>query len=616
MAAYSGKGREFVGVVAGFFVITSALAQDWPQWRGPNRDGVVHGVKIPVNWPRSLQEEWKAPVGEGYASPVVVGTNVYVFSRQKDNEVVLCFDIHSGKQQWRSEPCPAPFKGGPAAPGDVKTRATPAVAGGRVFTLGVSEILSCLDARTGKVLWRKPSRGCPIYGASASPLVVGDLCIAQVGKGGLTAFDVATGDIKWCYDDVIGGPGYGSPILVEMAGEQQVVTVTQNCFIGVSVATGKLLWRLPVPRWDIQQCITPVPYKDLLVLAESGDPLRALRLQRSEKGIIATEAWKAKAHTSDGYHMCSPVGAGDWLVGFSGQKAGHLFCLDAKTGQTLWQSEGRLGGITSNNASIVNAGTVWLVLTNRGHLTVVKATGSAYEPIAEYRLADSGTDAYPVLVGDRLLIKDDTTLRCYRIAPEPKPTTQPEDGRQQTCLDLQSKANQKLRDDVSVPENNLAALPQGEQTLAGVRWNIGKSLILLSGKETADRPAKVEGIKVGMVCAKLHFLHATHFQAPNDTVVGNYTVNYQDKSQEQIAIVYGKDVSDWWFQEGAAVPSGAKVAWTGANDAARKTSGSRIRLFRSTWNNPHPERTIASIDFTATNNAKAAPFCVAITAEK
>jgi outer membrane protein assembly factor BamB len=160
-----------------------------------------------------------------------------------------------------------------------------------------------------------------------------------------------------------------------------------------------------------------VQYKDLLVIADSGDPLRAIRLEKTEKGIVATEAWKAKAHTSNGYHMCSPVSAGDWLVGFSGQKTGHLYCLDAKTGQTLWQSEGRLGGIASNNASIVNAGKVWLALTNRGHLTVVKATGSAYEPIAEYRLAESGTDAYPVLFEDRLLIKDDTTLRCFRIAP-------------------------------------------------------------------------------------------------------------------------------------------------------------------------------------------------------
>jgi outer membrane protein assembly factor BamB len=393
----------------------SARSADWPQWRGPNRDGVVHGVTVPEKWPKTLEEAWKVEVGEGYSSPVVVGGNVYVFTRQNDNEVVLCLAVTSGKEIWRSAAYPAPYKAGPAAPGDKKTRSTPAVAGGCVFTLGVSGILSCLDAKTGKLIWRRDSKQYPVYGASASPLVVEGLCIAQVGKGGLTAFEAATGKVKWCYDNVIGGPGYGSPILVELAGERQVVTVAQNCFLGVSADTGKLLWRLPVPRWDIQQCITPVQYKDLLIIADSSDPLRAIRLEKSDKGITAKEVWKAKPHTSNGYHTCSPVLAGDWLVGFSGHQAGHLFCLDAKTGQTLWQSEGRLGGNASGHASLVNAGSSWLALTSHGHLVVIKPSGMAYEPTAAYRVAERGTDAYPVFLGDRILIKDDATLRCFRI---------------------------------------------------------------------------------------------------------------------------------------------------------------------------------------------------------
>jgi outer membrane protein assembly factor BamB len=384
------------------------VAADWPQWRGPNRDGVVHGVSVPTKWPKALKEEWKVEVGEGYSSPVVVGGNVYVFTRQKDDEVVWCLDGTSGKEIWRSEPYPAPYKPGPAAPGDTKTRATPAVAGGRVFTLGVSEVLSCFDARTGKVHWRKASRGYPVYGASASPLVVDGHCIAQVGKGGLTAFDVASGDVKWCFDEVIGGPADGSPILVTLSGERQVVTVTQGHFVGVAAATGKLLWRVQVPRWDLQQCITPVQYKDLLVFADNGEPLRAIRLEKGDKGITPREVWKANDHMM---HMSSPVLAGDWLVGFSGQKLGHLFCLDARTGKTLWESDGRLGGY----ASILNAGSVWLVLTNSGKLLVVKPSRTAYEPIAEYRVADTNTDAHPVFLGDRILIKDQATLRSFRI---------------------------------------------------------------------------------------------------------------------------------------------------------------------------------------------------------
>jgi outer membrane protein assembly factor BamB len=393
----------------------AALSADWPQWRGPNRDAVVHGVTVPEKWPKTLEEAWKVEVGEGYSSPVVVGGNVYVFTRQKEDEVVLCLDVATGKESWRSAAYPAPFKAGPGAPGDKKTRSTPAVAGGRVFTLGVSGVLSCLDARTGKLIWRKDSKQYPVYGASASPLVADGLCIVQLGKGGLTAFDAATGQVKWCYDDVIGGPGYGSPILVELAGERQVVTVAQNCFLGVAADTGKLLWRMPVLRWDIQQCITPVRYKDLLIIADSGEPLRAIRLEKSDRGITAKEVWKAKPHTSNGRHTCSPVLAGDWLLGFSGHQAGHLFCLDAKTGQTLWQTEGRLGGSTSGHASLVNAGRIWLALTSSGHLVVLKPSGTAYEPIAAYRVAERATDAYPVLLGDRILIKDDATLRSFRI---------------------------------------------------------------------------------------------------------------------------------------------------------------------------------------------------------
>lgn len=419
MWSISWTPRFLVGVgTACLFLMASMLCADWPQWRGPNRDGVTHGITVPAKWPKALKEEWKVTVGEGYSSPVVAEGKVYVFTRQKEDEIVLCFDVASGKEIWKSEPYPAPYKGGPGAPGDTKTRSTPVVTGRRIFTLGVGETLSCLDAKTGKVHWRKHSKSYPLYGASASPLVTDGLCITQVGKGGLTAFDVASGEVKWRFDDVIGGPGYGSPILANLAGERQVVTVTQGHFLGVSTATGKLLWRVPIRNWDVQQCITPVHYKDLLIIADSGQPLRAIRLEKGDQGITAKEVWKAKEHTSSSYHMSSPVLAGDRLFGYSSQKLGHLYCLDSRTGQTLWQSEGRLGGNASACGSVVNAGSVWLALTNFGHLVVVRPSGTSYEPIAQYRLADRGTDAHPVLLGDRILIKDETTLRSFRIGPE------------------------------------------------------------------------------------------------------------------------------------------------------------------------------------------------------
>jgi outer membrane protein assembly factor BamB len=405
----------FLGVGAAHLLpAASGRAQDWPQWRGPNRDGVVHGIKVPAKWPRALVEEWKVPVGEGVSSPVVVGGKVYLLTRQKaDEEIVMCLDLASGKEVWRSA-YPAPYRLGGPAHGFEGPRSTPAVADGRVFTFGISGILSCLDAGTGRVLWRKDfvkeyRQTAPGWGTSASPLVADSLCIVHVGgpdKGGLTAFDAKTGEVKWCYGG--DGPAYGSPILVELAGERQVVTLTLNYFLGVSAATGKLLWKLPCREIHSENCVTPVRYKDLLIFAGRKEPPRAIRLEKGKAGITPREVWKADGPT---LYMSSPVLAGEWLVGLSDREFGYLFCLDAGTGKTLWRSPGRM----ECSASLLNAGRVWLVFTTRGQLLVVKAGGAGYERIAEYRVGDGPAWAHPVFLGERILIRDRLTLRSLRI---------------------------------------------------------------------------------------------------------------------------------------------------------------------------------------------------------
>jgi outer membrane protein assembly factor BamB len=405
--------RHWLAMIALTFLFPAmGLSANWPQWRGPNRDGVVHGVKAPVKWPKALKEEWKVPVGEGVSSPVVVGDNVFVFTRQKDDEAVLCLDVATGKEHWRSEPYPAPFKPGPGDSFSNGPRSTPAVAGGRVFALGISGILSCLNAKTGKLLWRKEYK--PYFNRSGnSPLVADGLCIAHMGtwnSQGLRAFDAATGDVKWCFRAAADAAS-SSPILVDLAGERQVVTFTRGELLGVSLASGKLLWRTPFYHSYYENCVTPVQYKDLLIAAGRMEPPCAFRLERGDKGITVKEVWKSKGVPS---YMSSPVVAGDRLFGHSDQKMGHLFCLDAKTGETLWQSDGRLGSY----AAILNAGSVWLVLTNKGQLIVVKPSGTAYEPIAEYKVSDRQTWAHPVFLGDRILIRDDLTLRSYRIEPD------------------------------------------------------------------------------------------------------------------------------------------------------------------------------------------------------
>jgi RNA polymerase sigma factor (sigma-70 family) len=392
---------------------------DWPQWRGPNRDGTVHGVAVPATWPRQLTEEWQVPVGEGVASPVVVGGRIFVFTRQKEQEVVVCLDLQSGKGLWRSQPYPAPYTRGPSEGNfNIGPRSTPAVDGGRVYTLGLSGILSCLDAQTGTLRWHKDCHppgptAAHNYGGS-SPLVADGLCIVHAGDGktgGLAAFDTMTGDVKWCFSDGY-SPMSGSPILVDLAGDREVVTYSSSNAAGVSAITGRKLWTAGSEGVGHPHT-TPIRYRDLLILNDILQPLRAIHLDRGEQDIRVTDAWKSKG-VPIGYS--SPVLAGDLVFGMSSRKNGCFFCLDAATGTTLWESPGQQG----DYASILNARSVLLFLTEKGRLIVVKPSATGYAPIAEYHVSDTDTHAHPVFLGDRILIKDALTLRCYRLDPDAK----------------------------------------------------------------------------------------------------------------------------------------------------------------------------------------------------
>ncbi len=397
-------------------LLLPALAQaaDWPQWRGPHRDGTAPGFAVPATWPKTLKEVWRVPVGEGHSSPVVVDGKIYQHTRQNDDEVVRCLDLANGKELWRVRYA-APYTMHAAAVSHGKgPKATPAVSGGKVYTFGISGILSCLDARTGDLKWRKEfskqyPQTAPLYGTAASPLVENGLCIAHVGghdKGALMAFAAETGAVKWTYAG--DGPGYASPVVVTLAGERQVVTQTQSYFLGVALATGKLLWRLPFETEYDQNIITPVVYKDRLIYSGENQPITAIRLERQGAELTSKPVWSNKDHP---LYMSSPVLKGNRLFGVSHRRAGQLFCLDADTGKTLWQNDGRLG----DNVALVQAGSVVVLLTNKGQLLVVQAEAAKYEPVAQYQVSDKPTWAHPVLLGKWILIKDPTTLACFAL---------------------------------------------------------------------------------------------------------------------------------------------------------------------------------------------------------
>lgn len=396
---------------AGATTAAVAAGATWPQWRGPNRDGVVVGSAAPPSWPKELKEVWKTTVGTGHASPVVADGRIFVFARQGEEEVLTALDAATGKEVWKSGHAVA-YEMNPAARGHGKgPKSTPALSGGKVFTLGIAGALSAHDARTGKVAWRKdfskqfPSTS-PLYGTSMSPVVEGGLLIAHVGghdKGALTAFDAETGAVKWTYD--ADGPAYSSPIVADIGGVRQVLTFTQKEFVSVSAATGELLWKLPSKTAYDTNCNTPVTYKDTVIFSLEDGGLVAVRPSKQGGKWAAREVWR---NSDNELYMNSPVLQDKLVFGLSARNKGQLFAVDAETGKTVWQGPGRAG----ENAAILNLSGTLLVLTNDAELIVQPANAKGYAPTIKYTVADSPVWAHPVVLGDRILIKDETTLRA------------------------------------------------------------------------------------------------------------------------------------------------------------------------------------------------------------
>ena len=385
-------------------------AQDWPQWRGPNRDGVVPSFREPSSWPERLKQQWRVDVGLGYATPLLVGQRLYLFTRQGEEEVMTALDAASGKAIWRTAYA-APFRMLDAtARHSAGPKSTPAYANGRLFTLGMTSIVTAFDAATGKQLWQKPAtKAQPPFHTAMSPVVDGNLMIVHVGGPGeaaLSAFDVATGDARWTWTG--DSPAYGSPIVVDLQDTRQVVTFTNQNLVGVAVATGELLWRRPFKTPSNTTAQTPILFRDTIIQTGRENGVTALRVVRRDGTWTTEDLWQTKEVS---LHMTNGVVMDGVLHGLSHLNAGQYFALDLATGNVLWKSAPR----QADNAAIVGGGDTIFALEDDGEMVVMKAGGTGMNVLRRYRVADSETWAQPAISGDRLYVKDVSNLTLWTL---------------------------------------------------------------------------------------------------------------------------------------------------------------------------------------------------------
>ena len=383
-------------------------SSDVTQWRGAGRDGVITGLTVPNAWPETLTERWKVEIGTGYATPLLVGDRVYQFSRIGDNETMTALDAASGKIVWQAG-YPATFTMNPATkqhgPGP---KSTPIFFNGRLYSIGMTGTVTAWDAASGKQVWQKAGTGPEmLYTTHAfSPLVDGGNVIFHVGgndKGALTAFDLNTGAVRWTWTG--DGPGYASPIVATFDGVRQIITPTQVKIVGVDANTGALLWERPMVHQFTSNSITPIVSGQTVIVAGTG-PLFAFAVARRGGQWTTEQIWE---NTELPLRYTTPVVAGDTLFGLSSRNSGQYYAMDARTGKTLWTSDGRQAA----HASMARAGDLLFSLESDGELVIARNSQAAFEPVRRYKVSANETWAQPAITGNRVFVKDVTSLTLW-----------------------------------------------------------------------------------------------------------------------------------------------------------------------------------------------------------
>lgn len=392
-------------------LLTSAItanAQEWTQWRGPARNGSVSAKNAPAKWPETFQRTWRVEIGEGYSSPIVANGRVFVHTRRDPEEIVSGISLADGKVLWQQKYQAVFNKNQYAVQMAKGPNSTPLVIGNRLFTLGVTGILNAWDTATGKVLWTRDfSKSIDtsklFCGTAASPIAVDNRVVVQVGSdihgGQILALNPATGATEWEWKGL--GPGYASPVVIDLGGSRQLVTMTEGSIVGIDAKTGKELWSVAFPDEWHENITTPLWTGTHLVVSGTRAGTHAYSLAQSAGKWQATEAWK---NADVAMYMSSPVFGDGLIYGHSSKRKGQFVAVDAKTGAVKWATEGREG----EHASLLLTPQHVIFLTNSADLIVAKRGTPAFDVEKRYEVAEGATWAVPVLLGSNLLVRDAT----------------------------------------------------------------------------------------------------------------------------------------------------------------------------------------------------------------
>ncbi|HEX9942523.1 MAG TPA: PQQ-binding-like beta-propeller repeat protein [Thermoanaerobaculia bacterium] len=388
-----------------------AVAQagaDWPGFRGPQRDGIVRGVRIATDWSASPPVElWRRPIGPGWSSFAVRGDRFYTQEQRGDDEVVACYKVTTGEPVWGHRDA-ARFWESNAGAGP---RGTPTLSNGRVYTLGATGILNALDAESGAVVWSRNAGAdtkteVPGWGFASSPLVVDNLVIVAA-EGKLVAYDAATGDPRWFGPD--GRSGYSSPHLLTIGGVPQVLLLSGRGATSVAPADGKVLWEHALPSGA--RIVQPALTADGDVLVSDGEfgdgnHMRRIAVTRGPGGWTVEERWSS---------MGLKPNFNDFVVhkghafGFDGR---ILSCIDLADGKRKWKG----GHYGHGQLVLLPDQDLLLVLSEQGELALVQATPDQFTELARFPAIAGKTWNHPVLAGDVLLVRNGEEMAAFRLS--------------------------------------------------------------------------------------------------------------------------------------------------------------------------------------------------------